>query len=50
MKIEHKENKTLKQNADAASRAPVRSATQGGATNEAADDPFLKGLLAANVW
>ena len=45
-----KENKTLKQNADAASRAPVRSATQGGATNEAADDPFLKGLLAANVW
>ena len=45
-----KENKTLKQNADAASRAPVRSATQGGATNEMADDPFLKGMMSAAIW
>jgi len=40
-----KENKTLKQNAEAASRAPVTSALKGGATKEMADDPFLKGFL-----
>ncbi len=45
-----KENKTLKQNAEAASRAPVRSATKGGATDVAADDPFLKGLLSDDLW
>ena len=45
-----KENKTLKQNAEAASRAPVRSATKGGATGVEAEDPFLKGLLAEDLW
>ena len=39
-----KENKTLKQNAEAAKRAPVRGVAKGGATGEQADDPFLKGF------
>ena len=39
-----KENKTLKQNAEAAKRAPVRGVAKGGATGETADDPFLKGF------
>ena len=41
-----KENKTLKQNAEAAKRAPVRGVAKGGATGEQADDPFLKGFNA----
>ena len=45
-----KENKTLKQNAEAASRAPVRSATKGGATGVTEEDPFLKGLLSDDIW
>lgn len=40
-----KENKKLKQNAEAASRAPVRGVTKGGPTKDNAnDDPFLKGF------
>ena len=39
-----KENKVLKQNAEAAKRAPVRGVAKGGATGEQADDPFLKGF------
>ena len=39
-----KENKTLKQNAEAAKRAPVRGVAKGGATNVGADDPFIKGF------
>ena len=39
-----KENKILKQNAEAASRAPVTGTSGGGATNTKADDPFLKGF------
>lgn len=39
-----KENKVLKQNAEAAKRAPVRGVAKGGATGETADDPFLKGF------
>lgn len=39
-----KENKTLKQNAEAAKRAPVRGVAKGGATGEQAEDPFLKGF------
>lgn len=39
-----KENKTLRQNAEAAKRAPVRGVAKGGATGETADDPFLKGF------
>ena len=39
-----KENKTLKQNAEAAKRAPVRGVAKGGATNIGADDPFLTGF------
>ena len=39
-----KENKTLKHNAEAAKRAPVRGVAKGGATGEQADDPFLKGF------
>lgn len=42
-----KENKKLKQNAEAASRAPVRGVSRGGApAKEADDDPFLKGFYA----
>lgn len=44
-----KENKTLKQNAEAARRAPVTSAIKGGATKEEADDPFLKGFN-SEIW
>lgn len=40
------ENKRLKQNADAASRAPVRGVSKGGATNVEPDDPFLIGFNA----
>lgn len=40
-----KENKKLKQTAEAASRAPVRGVSRGAAVkNEADDDPFLKGF------
>lgn len=39
-----KENKTLRQNAEAAKRAPVRGVAKGGAVGEQADDPFLKGF------
>lgn len=38
------ENKRLKQNADAARRAPVRGVSKGGATNLEPDDPFLIGF------
>ncbi len=38
------ENKRLKQNADAAKRAPVRGVSKGGATNLQPDDPFLIGF------
>lgn len=41
-----KENKTLKQNAEAAKRAPVRGVTSGGATKEGISDPFLAGFNA----
>lgn len=40
-----KDNKILKQNAEAASRAPVRGVARGGAVSEPEDDdPFLKGF------
>lgn len=39
-----KEKNTLKQNADAAARAPVRGVSKGGPTDTKADDPFLKGF------
>lgn len=41
-----KENRVLKQNADAAARAPVRRTTRGGATDTKPDkkDPFLVGF------
>lgn len=39
-----KENNTLKQNAEAAKRAPVRGVAKNGATNIGAEDPFLKGF------
>lgn len=38
------ENKRLKQNADAARRAPVRGVSKGGAPNAEPDDPFLIGF------
>lgn len=38
------ENKRLKQNADAASRAPVRGVSKGGAPDNEPDDPFLIGF------
>ena len=44
----NKENKTLKQNAEAAKRAPVRGVAKGGATNVGAEDPFMKGFNAYN--
>ena len=44
----NKENKTLKQNAEAARRAPVRGVAKGGATNVGAEDPFMKGFNAYN--
>ena len=41
------ENKKLKQNAEAASRAPVRGVSRGGSpAQKADDDPFLKGFYA----
>ena len=39
-----KENRTLKQNAEAAKRAPVRGVAKGGATGVGPEDPFLKGF------
>ena len=40
-----KENKKLKQNAEAASRAPVRGVARGGPVKDKTnDDPFLKGF------
>lgn len=39
-----KENKKLKQNAEAASRAPVRGVSKVAVKNEADDDPFIKGF------
>ncbi|MCR5663559.1 MAG: hypothetical protein K6G17_01620 [Oscillospiraceae bacterium] len=42
-----KENKALKQNAEAASRAPVRGVSKGGRTEaKSDDDPFLRGFYA----
>ena len=38
------ENKRLKQNADAARRAPVRGVSKGGAPKAEPDDPFLIGF------
>lgn len=39
-----KENKKLKQNANAASRAPVRGVSRGGAPSKQEDDPFMSGF------
>ena len=39
-----KENKKLKQNAEAASRAPVRGVSRGGAPSKQEDDPFMSGF------
>lgn len=39
-----KENETLKQNAAAAARAPVKSVTEGGTTDTKSEDVFLKGF------
>lgn len=40
-----KENKKLKQNAEAASRAPVRGVSKGAAVeNKTEDDPFIRGF------
>ena len=39
-----KENEVLKQNAEAAKRAPVRGVAKGGSTGETASDPFLEGF------
>jgi hypothetical protein len=39
-----KENKKLKQNAEAASRAPVRGVSRGGAPSKQEDDPFMAGF------
>ena len=44
----NKENKTLKQNAEAAKRAPVRGVAKGGATGVGAEDPFMKGFNSYN--
>lgn len=44
------ENKRLKQNADAARRAPVRGVSKGGKTNTDPDDPFLAGFNSYNNW
>ncbi len=42
-----KENRKLKQNAEAASRAPVRGVSRGGSTDpKPNDDPFLRGFYA----
>ena len=43
------ENKRLKQNADAARRAPVRGVSRGGAPDLEPDDPFLAGFN-ADLW
>ena len=45
-----KENETLKQNAEAAKRAPVRGVTRGSATQEGPDDPFLRGFNAKGLY
>ena len=42
-----KENRTLKQNAEAAKRAPVRGVAKNGATKLGPDDPFMKGFNSA---
>lgn len=39
-----KENQILKQNAEAAARAPVAGTAGGGSTNQKAEDPFLVGF------
>lgn len=39
-----KEKATLKHNADAAARAPVRGVSKGGPTDTKPEDPFLKGF------
>ena len=39
-----KENQILKQNAEAAARAPVKGTSDGGATNQKESDPFLEGF------
>lgn len=38
------QNKRLKQNADAATRAPVRGVSKGGAAANEPDDPFIRGF------
>jgi len=43
-----KENKVLKQNAEAAKRAPVRGVAKGGATDVGPDDPFMRGFNSYN--
>lgn len=42
-----KENKIYKQNAEAASRAPVSGTSGGGATDTEPTDPFIKGFMSA---
>lgn len=45
-----KEKDTLKQNADAAARAPVRGVSKGGATDTKPGDPFLDGFNSDEGW
>ena len=45
-----KENETLRQNAEAAKRAPVRGVTHGSATQEGPEDPFLRGFNAKGLY
>lgn len=40
-----RENEILRQNTNAAAKAPVKSAALGGSTNEQRKDPFLEGFL-----
>ena len=40
-----RENEILKQNTNAAAKAPVKSVALGGSTNEQRKDPFLEGFL-----
>lgn len=44
-----KERKTLKRNAEAASRAPVRGVSGGGATDTEPEDDFVRGFL-SDSW
>ena len=40
-----RENEILRQNTNAASKAPVKSVALGGSTNEQRKDPFLEGFF-----